>query len=149
MYRNNRSNMSGSSWKVLFRFMLPVILVAVFLGCSSSSNSSPTAPPVGGQNTVTMQNTAFSPQSITVTVGTTVTWTNKDPFPHTVTSGTPGSPDGMFNSGNIAPNGSFSHTFNTAGTFHYYCTIHQPNMTGTVIVQAAGGGGGGGGGGGY
>jgi plastocyanin len=82
-----------------------------------------------------MQNTAFSPASKTITAGTTLTWTNMDPFNHTVTSGAPGSPDGKFDSGNIGSNGTYSHKFDTAGTYNYYCKIHGSAMTGTVIVQ--------------
>jgi len=54
---------------------------------------------------------------------------------HTVTSGTPGNPSGMFNSGNMGMNGSFSFTFNTAGTYSYYCMPHQATMHGTVVTQ--------------
>ena len=93
----------------------------------------------GGGNTSTsqvmMQGMAFSPASLTVSAGTTVTWLNKDPYAHTVTSGTPGSPDGKFDSGIINGNGSYSYTFATKGTYNYYCKIHAPNMVGTITVQ--------------
>jgi plastocyanin len=81
-----------------------------------------------------MQNTAFVPSTMTVSVGTTITWTNKDSFAHTVTSGTPGNPNGEFASGNIGQNGTFAHTFGAVGVFHFYCSIHQ-SMTGTITVQ--------------
>jgi plastocyanin len=64
-----------------------------------------------------------------VKAGTTVTWTNNDSTTHHVASDT-----GVFDSGNLSPNTTFSYTFNNAGTFPYYCTIHT-YMTGTIIVQ--------------
>jgi len=67
-----------------------------------------------------------------------VTWTNNDAVGHTVTSGsstgTVASPDGLFDSGDIAPGETFSYTFTEAGTFDYFCTPH-PWMMGTVIVS--------------
>lgn len=78
---------------------------------------------------------AFSPQSITVTVGDSVTWTNSDSVSHTATAD-----DDSFDTGSIANGGSKSVTFSTAGTFAYHCSIHS-SMTGTVVVEAAAGGG--------
>ena len=74
---------------------------------------------------------AFSPQSVTVAVGDTVTWSNADVRSHTVTAN-----GGAFDTGTIGGNTSKSLTFSTAGTFAYHCRIH-PSMTGTVVVQAA------------
>jgi len=71
---------------------------------------------------------AFSPLSLSVKVGTTVTWKNNDGIAHTVTSN-----DGTSFNGNLAAGGSFSYTTKTVGTFDYHCTIH-PGMTGTLIV---------------
>jgi plastocyanin len=82
-----------------------------------------------GDNVV-IQNFAFSPATITVSRGATVTWTNDDTTPHTVTTDTSGGPD----SGQIQPGQTFSFTFNTTGTFRYHCSIH-PQMTGTVVVR--------------
>ena len=87
------------------------------------------------ENEVWMQNTAFNPKNKTITVGTTITWVNKDATNHTVTSGTPGNPDGLFDSGTIASGGTYARTFNTTGTFNYYCRIHQDIMTGSITVQ--------------
>ena len=75
---------------------------------------------------------AYSPASITVSVGDTVTWTNNDPQTHTATAD-----DASWNSGNIAGGGGTkSVTFTTAGTFPYHCAIHS-QMTGSVTVTAA------------
>ena len=69
-------------------------------------------------------------QTITVVKGTTVTWTHSDGAPHTVTT-TKAPVD--FDSGRMNKGGQFSQTFDTAGTYEYYCSIH-PSMKGKVIV---------------
>jgi plastocyanin len=81
---------------------------------------------------VTIADFAFSPASLTINVGDTVTWTNQDSATHTATA-----TDGSFDTGNLAQGASGSITFDTAGTFNYICSIH-PQMTGTIIVQEAG-----------
>jgi plastocyanin len=73
---------------------------------------------------------SFTPSTLEVRVGDTVTWTNNDAVPHTATQDPAGS---GFQSGTIASGGSFSHTFEDAGEFAYFCEFH-PNMTGTVVV---------------
>ena len=88
-----------------------------------------------GANQVFIQGMAFNPASITVTAGTTITWTNKDNTTHTATSGVPNSPDGLFSSGNLNNGGTFSFKFSNTGTFKYYCLIHGSMMTATIIVQ--------------
>lgn len=82
-----------------------------------------------GANEVFIQGMAFSPSSITVKAGTTITWTNQDAVTHTVTSNT-----GLFDSGSIGSGGTFSYMFDTAGTYSYHCAIH-PSMTAKVIVN--------------
>ena len=74
---------------------------------------------------------AFSPGSVTVSVGDTVTWSNADAQSHTATAD-----DGSFDTGTITGSTPKSVTFATAGTFDYHCKIH-PAMTGTVVVEAA------------
>jgi plastocyanin len=88
---------------------------------------------------VSMGDFFFSPASVTVNVGDTITWHNSGQAPHNATG------DGI-STGTINPGGSGSHTFNSAGTFSYICTIH-PQMHGTVRVLSSSGGSGGGGGG--
>jgi len=104
---------------------------------SSSGYPTPTAPSPGTTSTpsVSLKNTAYNPNSITVHVGTTVTWTNNDSgIPHTVTSGTPSAPSGTFDAGTLNSGQSFQFTFSSAGTFAYFCRIHGAAMTGTVTV---------------
>ncbi len=85
-----------------------------------------------------LSNNAFQPNSVQVQVGDTVTWTNDDSQPHTVTSGVNGQPDGRFNSSPnfnplLASGQTFEHTFTEAGEYPYFCLLH-PNMVGTVSV---------------
>ena len=77
---------------------------------------------------VRMAGFSFNPQTITVSRGTTVVWTNEDVETHTVTS------TGNFDSGEVAPGATFSYVFDQNGTFNYFCIPH-PFMVGTVIVE--------------
>ena len=79
----------------------------------------------------------FSPSTLTVVVGTTVTWTNTTISPHTVTSDTGGAPIPIASPVIQASGGSFSFTFLTLGTYHYHCSIH-PFMKATIVVVAEG-----------
>ena len=92
-----------------------------------------TPPPEGGA-TVEIVDLAFSPDAITVAVGTTVVWTNTGAVPHTVTAA-----DGTFDSGVLDPGASFAHTFTEPGTYAYQCALH-PQMQGTVVVEGSDGG---------
>jgi plastocyanin len=118
-----------------------------FAGCGSSSKKSsssasssstpapaPTstaAPSASAGKTVkiVMQNTAFSPKSITAKVGQTVVWTNQDPFDHNVTA-TKGE---EFKSKNFGQGASYSYKLDKAGKISYTCTIH-PGMNATITV---------------
>ena len=71
----------------------------------------------------------FTPRTITVNVGDTVTWTNRDGQIHTATAGT------AWDTGDLANGESTSIAMDRAGTFDYICAVH-PTMTGTVVVQA-------------
>ena len=120
---------------------LLVIATLVTLGCSG--DDSPSQPTNGSGNTVTVGNNVFTPSSLSVPAGTTVTWQwNSSGVVHNVTF------DDQVTSSDRST-GSFPRTFSAAGTYPYHCTIHvAEGMTGTITVTAAGTGGGGGGGGG-
>jgi plastocyanin len=120
---------------------------ATMIGAGNATNA--TATGASGGNTATsvsivpgsssLTDTAFSPNPIQVSVGTTVTWTNNDSQPHTVTSGSNGQPDDKFNSSPnfnplLNPGQTFSFTFTQAGNYPYFCMLH-PNMVGTVSVS--------------
>lgn len=93
---------------------------------ASAAPATPAASPVA-TNTVTIVDFAFTPDLITVKVGTKVTWTNSGRT-HTVTAD-----DGSFDSGHIGGGSTFSTTFSKAGAFPYHCAIHS-SMTGQVLV---------------
>ena len=80
-------------------------------------------------NEVWMKNSLFDPASITITAGTTITWTNKESVTHNVISD-----NGTFTSGEMGDGATFSFTFPNVGTFPYTCS-HHLDMKGTVIVQ--------------
>jgi plastocyanin len=100
-----------------------VIIVFLIASCKSDNSVMPTA--------VTLSGLAFSPKSLTVTAGTTVTWTNKEAITHTVTSDAV-----LFDSGDLTNGQTYQYTFSTVGTFAYHCKYHS-GMTGTIVVTAA------------
>jgi plastocyanin len=85
-------------------------------------------------NHIAIAGYGFTPQVITVKMGTTITWTNYDSATHSITSGTPTTPTTLFDSGELAQGQSWSNIFTTAGVYTYYCDEH-PGMTGVVIVE--------------
>jgi plastocyanin len=115
----------------MFRFWVILLLAAVVLAaCSSSPAASPapTTAVVDQGAAVSLKNISFNPSTVTIHPGQTVVWTWHDgSVPHNVTF--PG-----FHSV-IQTSGTYVHTFNTAGTFSYSCTIHS-GMTGTVVVAS-------------
>jgi plastocyanin len=112
---------------------IALVILAVFSVTNSCKKSSDS--PNKGE--VYIENMDFSPSTITVEQNSTVTWINKDGMDHTVTSTT-----GLFDSGTLSDNDTFSYTFANAGTFTYECSIHT-SMVGTVIVTATPSSGGG------
>ncbi|WTZ54038.1 cupredoxin family copper-binding protein [Nocardia sp. NBC_01388] len=100
-------------------------------GMTMPSTSAPATAPAdapAGPNAVTITNFAFSPATLTVPVGTTVTWTNRDEEPHNISPAT-----GGFKSPNMGTGATYTFKFTKAGTFAYVCSIH-PFMHGTVVV---------------
>lgn len=125
---------------VIMNRTIVVIVVLIVLGggyylfTRSGSNGapaqtvSPTASPAN-ETVVNIQNFSFSPVTLSVKTGATVTWTNNDSATHTVTSDA----DGILNSPSLSSGQSFSYTFSTPGTFSYHCAVH-PMMKGTIVV---------------
>jgi plastocyanin len=103
---------------IFLGILLTVGIVAVS-GCTSQSSS------------VTIQNMAFTPSTLHIPGGTTVTWINKDNIAHEVVSDT-----GLFDSGILASGDSFNYTFNQQGDYAYHCSIH-PSMVGIIIVSSS------------
>jgi plastocyanin len=104
------------------------VLAACALTMSVVADVARATPPPAAA--VQISNFTFNAQVLTVKPGTTVTWTNADDIPHTVTSST-----GVFKSKVLDSGDKFSFTFAKAGQFGYFCSLH-PHMTGTVIVKA-------------
>jgi plastocyanin len=104
-----------------------VMVLTLLLSAGSPASSANTAEPASAE--VKVDNFSFGPATLTVAVGTTVTWTNRDDIPHTVVS-----TDKLFKSKVLDTDEKFSFTFAKAGSYPYFCSIH-PKMTGSVVVQ--------------
>jgi plastocyanin len=96
---------------------------------TATASASSGSAPAGGGSTVEIMNFMFMPGSLTVPVGTTVTWKFDDSTDHTVSAD-----DNSFASSPMANGQTFTHTFSAAGTVAYHCSIH-PFMKGTIIVK--------------
>jgi len=113
-------------------FLAAVLVAFRFanVGLSAETGSATSSPPQQPKTAaVKIDNFTFGPAELTVAAGTTVTWTNRDDIPHTVVS-----TEKVFKSKVLDTDESFSFTFDKAGTYPYYCSIH-PKMTGKVVVQ--------------
>src|SRR5512141_1921420 len=124
--------------RLVIRLLIPGAIAALTLA-ACAANATPSAVPATGAasaatgNTVTIKGFAFSPADLTVTKGTTVTFVNADSAAHTVTSGSGGTKDGKFDQP-LDGGGATKITFDTAGTFSYFCAIHA-SMRGTITVK--------------
>jgi plastocyanin len=109
--------------------MAAPIVVGTLLLFAGSGKVAASDQPSATNAEVKIDNFVFGPQTVTVPVGATVTWTNLDDIPHTVVS-----TDGVFKSKVRDTDEKFSYTFTKAGTYSYFCSVH-PKMTGTVVVK--------------
>jgi plastocyanin len=109
-------------------FIACVVVAGVMLSSSRRPRAvAVPAPPV--THTVAIDGTQFQPADVAIKPGDSVTWVNKDPFPHTATA-----PGGAFDSKEIAPGASWTFTAKAKGDLAYACTLH-PTMKGIVRVQ--------------
>jgi plastocyanin len=133
-------------WSVAVTAGAGMIMLAACGGTGPAGSASPGGTPAGSMpgmhmpkataqpgkavaaNAVAIKNFAFAPAAVTVRVGTTVTWTNTDEEPHTVSA-----TSGPFHSGTLNTGGTYRYTFTKPGQYRYLCTIH-PFMHGTVVV---------------
>jgi plastocyanin len=106
-------------------FLRGALAVLVFAALTASAQAADVA--------VKISNFTFTPQQVTVKAGDTVTWTNEDDIPHTVTSKTM-----LFRSKALDSDDKFSFSFAKPGIYAYFCSLH-PMMTGTIVVEAAAG----------
>ena len=114
------------------QFLIISVLVLGMTDCKDqSTNPGGNPPPNNQSHTIAMSGMVFSPSTMTVAKGTTVTWQNNDGFAHTATSDSL-----LWDTGNIPGGSSKAIVFNTAGTFTYNCIYHKSmGMTGTIVVQ--------------
>jgi plastocyanin len=119
--------MTGKNVRIASLALAMVIAMVLVLRSARSvaANDQPSAATAD----VKIDNFVFGPQTVTVPIGTTVTWTNHDDIPHTSVS-----TEGVFKSKVMDTDDKFSYTFTKAGTYPYFCSIH-PKMTGSVIVK--------------
>ena len=126
--------MKLSTLSSLFVLMSVVSMIAI----APNAFADETVTNAPGSSTPGCEPNCFVPSTVTIEAGETVTWENTDNAAHTASSGTAqDGPDGVFDSSLMMVNGSFSFTFDSAGTYPYFCMVH-PWMEGTVIVEAAG-----------
>jgi plastocyanin len=118
------------------RIALTILLIATvisFENCEKSDGPKPapqTSNPPAAMNEVSMKNSMFTPETLVVSLNTTVKWINDDKIAHNVMSNT-----AIFSSGNMVVGATFTYKFTSAGTFPYKCTLH-PGMDGVIIVNA-------------
>lgn len=134
-----------------FPAIAAMLMIFIISGCGGDSatntpdngNGNGTEPPAEpAADEVWMVGTSFTPADRQVEAGTTVTWINQSNMSHTVTSGENGTHDGLFDSGSVDPDETYSYTFNEAGTYDYFCQPHVgQGMTGTITVTASSGSG--------
>lgn len=116
--------------KINFLSMLAVVALVAVVSISGCTQYGQSGGNQTSTNSVSIKNFTFNPSEITIKKGETVVWTNEDSTSHTVTSDSGNELD----SGSITPGQTYSHTFNTAGTFDYHCSIHT-SMKGRVTVE--------------
>jgi plastocyanin len=119
-----------STRNALIAGLATLVLVALGLLFADSPNVAANTPPPATTE-VKIDNFSFTPATLTVAAGTTVTWTNRDDIPHTVVSV---DDPKAFKSKVMDTDEKFSFTFTKAGTYTYFCSVH-PKMTGTVVVK--------------
>jgi plastocyanin len=122
------------------------LLVVAALGCSgsigtessTSGGAASARPSKSGEQRpaeaakqIAIDNFTFDPPTLTIPIGTKVTWVNRDDVPHTATST---AKPKHFESGTLDTDDKFSHVFTVAGTYEYFCAVH-PKMTGRIIVK--------------
>jgi plastocyanin len=125
----NDSGYSGVAW--LHDNGDGTTAVSVFLteGEEAAGGETGTPEAATGETAVMIENFAFDPDPLEITAGTTVTWTNMDSTAHTVSQD-----GGGFESGKLDQGATFSYTFDTPGTYKYFCQYHA-NMKGTIVVK--------------
>jgi plastocyanin len=130
---------AGGAWRWVIAVAAVVTVACSAVAVAAAVTTDESGPAAGGSGStpgsgpseqVTIRDFAFDPPDLSISVGTTVTWTNEDNTTHTVT----GRDNDVIASPDLDQGDTYSVTFSQAGTFHYLCSIHT-NMTGTVTVN--------------
>jgi plastocyanin len=132
--RKSIQTKSRKEIKMIRRYMCiagfaAAVMAGMVLLLAGSPNVRANTQPPATAGEVKIDNFSFGPGTLTVPVGATVTWTNRDDIPHTAVS-----TDGAFKSKVMDTDEKFSFTFSKPGNYPYFCSIH-PKMTGKVVVQ--------------
>lgn len=101
---------------------------------SPGGEAEPAGETAAGGDEVLVQGFRFQPERLEVAAGATVTWTNEDDIAHTATAGTPDAPSGEFDVGLDGVGATGTHTFDEAGTYAYFCEVHN-SMLGEIVVS--------------
>jgi plastocyanin len=111
----------------IFALTTATVISLTLLACAQKAQSA--AAETQATNEIKIDNFSFTPQTVEIAAGTTITWTNHDDVPHNVVS-----TDKIFKSKTMDTDEKFSYTFSKPGTYKYFCSIH-PRMTATVVVK--------------
>jgi plastocyanin len=111
----------------IFALTTATVISLTLLACAQKAQSAAADNPSATE--VKIDNFSFTPQTLEIAAGATVTWTNHDDVPHNVVS-----TDKIFKSKTMDTDEKFSYTFSKPGTYKYFCSIH-PRMTATVVVK--------------
>lgn len=109
--------------------LMSVLLVVLFSRFVVKGAAVPQSKPAPAEVQISIDNFSFTPQNATLSVGSKVTWKNRDDIPHTVVSN-----DKVFKSRVLDTDESFSYVFDKPGTYPYFCSVH-PKMTGQIVVK--------------
>lgn len=122
-------NTTTRSGPVQTPFLLLALFGLLLSACGGGGDTGSGADVGAGAVSVSIADNTYAPADMSVDVGGTVTWTNEDEAPHTVTF----DDDGPAGSGQLGQGDSFDTTFDTPGTYRYVCAVH-PDMTASVTV---------------
>ena len=117
-----------------YKSSLILLVIILLVSCGKAASPSPAGtgvPAQSGEAKVSIANFAFDPIAVTITTGTTVTWTNIDTVAHNILAD-----DGSWGSKSLATGDKYSFTFTKAGTYSYHCGVH-PTMKATITVVSA------------
>ena len=115
---------------VMLTFVMAAMMALGLSACALATDPANNTESKAMAATINVDNFSFSPATLTVTAGTTVTWTNHDDIPHNIVER-----DQKFKSKALDTDDSYAHTFAEPGTYEYFCGLH-PKMVGKVIVEA-------------